>query len=261
MPSRQSLWTLLTASALAIPLDAGAALVSHWSFEGDYSDLVGGNNGVAAGPAGSFQAGWSGQGWHSGGQGSVVQVADANSLDVSQYTIEAWVKLDAVNYYNMAFFWKGQSGGQDISSPYSLAIRGGFDGANGGKLLTTVSDGSTSQYFIGNTALGVGSFHHVAVTVDGAYVRMYLDGVLDGQFAQTVTPYANSTDLQIGSMLNVPILNALNGTLDELKFYNEALSAAQIAADAGLGVPEPTPLLLISASLAALLARRKSLLV
>lgn len=257
MSLRKNLRAPLLAACLLVPLEASAALVSHWQFEGNFIDAVGANNGVAAGPTGSFQPGQDGQGWKSGGQGSVVQVADANSLDVSRYTIEAWIKLDALNYYNMAFFWKGDSGGQDISSPYSLAIRGAFDGANAGKLLTTVGDGSSSQYVMGNTALSLGSFHHVAMTADGSRISLYLDGVLDGQVAQTVTPYANGTALQIGSMLNVPIPNALNGTLDELKFYNEALSATQIAADAGLGLPEPAPLMLLAASLAGLLIRRK----
>ncbi len=78
-----------------------------------------------------------------------------------------------------------------------------------------------------------------------------MDGLLEGQAAQTLTPYANTTDLQIGSMLNVPIDNSLNGTIDELKLYNAALSASQIAID-GHAAPEPTALTLLLAGLAGL---------
>ncbi len=159
---------LILAGATLLPLNASAALVSHWKFEGNFNDEVGGNSGSAAGTTGSFQAGMDGQGWKSAGQGSVALVPDANNLDVSQFTIEAWIKLDGLNLWNSAFIWKGNSAGQDSSSPFSLAVRGTFDGNNAGKLLTTIGDGSNGQYLLGQTALSLGVFHHVAVSVEAA---------------------------------------------------------------------------------------------
>jgi hypothetical protein len=79
----------------------------------------------------------------------------------------------------------------------------------------------------GKTLLGDGSFHHVAVVRRGVTVEVYTDGVLEGQAVGTTTErISNTTLLQVATNP----CHTLAGTLDEVRFYAAALTAAQVAA-------------------------------
>lgn len=72
-----------------------------------------------------------------------------------------------------------------------------------------------------SAALNDGNPHHIAVTYDGANLKMYVDGVLDDTEATSVTIPTSVQDIQLGTM---------TGHLDEVAIYGTALSAARITA-------------------------------
>lgn len=69
-----------------------AGLVSWWPRDGNTEDIHDGNSGTAVG--GQFVAGKVGLAFKSNGPGSLVRVNDAPNLDVTNFTIDAWVRVD-----------------------------------------------------------------------------------------------------------------------------------------------------------------------
>ncbi|GAI15501.1 unnamed protein product, partial [marine sediment metagenome] len=81
------------------------------------------------------------------------------------------------------------------------------------------------------------SWRHIAATFDGTKLKIYENGIL-----KQTTTYAgpigasSSDDLYIGIQPNM--LMPFAGLIDEVKIYNYARSADQIAEDAGLDAPK-----------------------
>ncbi|MES9943324.1 MAG: DUF4347 domain-containing protein, partial [Candidatus Thiodiazotropha sp.] len=98
-----------------------------------------------------------------------------------------------------------------------------------------------------NTPINDGAWHHVAVTVDGSGNSLYVDGV---QMTGAAITYLNGTsatsaffndvdfidDMQIGSIDDTMtgIVNPTNGFIDEVRVYDRALTAADMAELANL---------------------------
>ena len=229
------LFAAVTSLAIAA-LPAG--IVSWWPLDGNANDVQNGNPGVVVG-AGTFEPGKVGLGFRSGGQGSLVEVADAPNLDLTTFTIAAWVRVDALNFFNMPIVWKGNNGGQDVTSPYSLVITGTNSGPGGpGATFVLLSDGANTQELASSSLLPLGTFTHIAATADGTNLRIYVDGQLDSEVAQNVTALVNNSfPLQIGGMSDAIHAAYFNGIVDEVQIYNRALTASEIESIAADVIP------------------------
>lgn len=75
-----------------------------------------------------------------------------------------------------------------------------------------------------------GQWHHVAFTRDrpSGRIALYVDGVLCGEAKGSQAPLAAPPDLHVGRMR--PGGRGFRGDLDELAFYDRALTAAEVAA-------------------------------
>lgn len=74
-------------------------------------------------------------------------------------------------------------------------------------------------------------WHHLAATFDGAALRIYLDGEPSGE--RTVTPVGisqSSFETFVGTDQYAPEPIYTRGVIDELRLYDRALSAAEVAA-------------------------------
>jgi hypothetical protein len=87
-----------------------------------------------------------------------------------------------------------------------------------------------------------GVFHHVAVTFDGTTETVYLDGALIASTPFVQTGYASSYQYQIGTGYTAAGWPATNGgyfyfqgLIDEVEFFNRALSQAEIQAIVNAG--------------------------
>jgi hypothetical protein len=70
---------------------------------------------------------------------------------------------------------------------------------------------------------------HVALTYDGAMLRLYVNGVQVASGAQAGSLQTPATPLRIGG--NVPYGEYFEGLIDEVRVYNRALSATEIQTD------------------------------
>jgi glucose/arabinose dehydrogenase/fibronectin type 3 domain-containing protein len=199
-------------------------LVGAWAFgEGvgaTTADASG--NGNAATVTG---AGWTTQGRYGNalsfnGTGSLVRVADSASLDLTTaMTLSAWIRPAA-----------SQSGWRTILQrqvdAYFLNASntsGPLRPSGGGTV------GGSTQLVSGPTANPVDAWTHVALTYDGAALRLYVNGTQVATKAGTGAIQTTDNALWIGG--NQPYGEYFNGIIDEVRVYNRALTQADIQTD------------------------------
>lgn len=101
------------------------------------------------------------------------------------------------------------------------------------------SDGWPNQVTKGNAAIG---WHHVVATSDGTNFNMYLDGALSnggaGAFSSSsIVTTANISTATLFMGQRGDNARYLNGSLDDFRIYNRAISAAEVSSLYALGSP------------------------
>jgi YVTN family beta-propeller protein len=210
---------------------AQAGLVSHWTAEGNANDVVGGNNGILQGGA-SFSQGFAGQAFSLNGIG-YIDVPDSPSLSITgPLTLTAWINVNANDFQ------------QAIIEKYDVpGLRGYLLRIVGGKLQGAICDASlygAQHPASGATTITTGVWHHVAAVYDGATIKVYLDGILDGSAPTITAPVDGSASLKIGARGD-DADTRLNGLIDEVRIYDQALSSTEIQALATT-TPVATPI-------------------
>ena len=112
-----------------------------------------------------------------------------------------------------------------------LLLAGAVAKGGGGPLVPTgggTLDGRVEQT-AGRSAVPVGRWSDVAVTYDGAMLRLYVDGRQVSSRAATGTLQISRDPLWIGG--NQPYGEYFNGLIDETRVYNRALTAGEIQTD------------------------------
>jgi hypothetical protein len=88
---------------------------------------------------------------------------------------------------------------------------------------------STEQWARGTAVLPLNTWSHVATTHDGTTIRTYVNGVQVGTQAQTGALVTSTRPLRFGGDSVWP--EWFKGSLDEIRVYDRALTAAQIQGD------------------------------
>lgn len=175
------------------------------------------------------------------------------------FSIEAWVYVNAVGKFELQTIaarwspvpteqsWAFGVGGlgrastsvtspgwfRDIANPISpMRLVFGFRSA----------EAAVTQGYVSSSELPLSRWVHVAATVDGEVVRLWVDGRLDGQFATTLGIRASEAPLTIGSALDshrltdfggdlrvdtdasVTLFYQFDGLIDEVRLSNAARS-------------------------------------
>ena len=210
---------------LTIDNDDGApGLVAAYSFdEGSgtvAADASGtGNNGTVNG------ATWTAAGKNGGalsfdGANDLVSRADNATLDVTRVTIEAWVNPSALSGWRSVVLKEGND-----ALAYAL-----YAHDNGPRPAAYVNTGQAADRRTeGVTALPLNTWTHLAMTFDGATLRLYVNGVLARSRAFTGNIVNRPGQLAIGG--NNVWGEWFAGLIDDVRIYNRALTVAEIQAD------------------------------
>jgi len=236
-------WSTGAKRAQAAPSDG---LVAAYGFsEGSgatTADASGnGNSGTLSG-AGWTAAGHSGNALSFNGSGAFVDLGNGATLQLSgSMTVSAWIRAAAFPFDDAAVVSKRTSSkvGFQLDTTIDTGPRTiGFK-------LTSPTGAMMARY--GASALQLNQWYYVTGVYDAAAqtLNVYLNGALDN--GTLLGPVASA---QQNSALNVNIGRragavgyAFNGTIDEVRIYNRALSPAEIQLDMQLpvtgGVPSP----------------------
>ena len=149
---------------------------------------------------------------------------------LSNFTIEAWVKLNSTANRNRIFDF-----GNDTTTYMFLTPQNGSSTKL--RFAITTGGGGGEQQINGPSALSVGVWYHLAVTLNGNTGILYANGTaIATNNAMTLTPaiLGNTSNNYLGrSQFSADPY--FNGAIDEFRIYNVALSPAEIAATDALG--------------------------
>lgn len=163
------------------------------------------------------------------GTNDKVSVADAAELDLTEsFTIESWVAPDTGSKWRPVISKATKFGGPETAG-YALFSSGGEEDPEGYS-----ANGSSFAAVGGSASLELESWTHLALSSDGETLRLYVEAEeVDSEPAVANSNTAAALEFgHVGGVLN----SFFNGRIDEIRLYDEALSAAQIETDRNSGV-------------------------
>lgn len=98
----------------------------------------------------------------------------------------------------------------------------------------TITDGAATATVTSGSAIPVGSWTSLVVTLDGAFCRLYINGVQVAQTATSLVPvdvlgandYSQAEAYYVGRDWTGDVFD---GKVDDIRFYNIAMTSAQVA--------------------------------
>jgi Concanavalin A-like lectin/glucanases superfamily len=161
-------------------------------------------------------------------QRQYVAVPEGNALDVNRFTLAALVFYTGVQTADTLDRWEvlEKAGAYWMNIRTTGVVRaGGFFGA--------CAKSANWKYLDSTVTVPTNTWAHVAATYNGTRLTIYVNGVAAGSMQVSGTTCANDSPLAVGAK-NAPskgLLEAFwDGQLDDVRIYNKALTATQIAA-------------------------------
>lgn len=192
-----------------------SGLVSWWQAENNALDTSSTNNGVLVGNT-AFGVGRVAQAFVFDGNGDGVQLGNPAGLRLQDFTIETWIKRASASIVSFGSFGNG------VLFGYGSGGYGFYLDPNGRPALSKIGvSATTASVSITDTNL-----HHVAVTKSGSTVVFYVDGA--AYPAVGYNPgFVFTSNIAIGAKGD-SFDNSFYGSVDELSFYDRALSASEV---------------------------------
>jgi len=210
---------------------SGGGLVAYYNFnEGSGTSIAdssgNGNNGSLSG---SFA--WESN-CPSGKQpcltfsGGYVEIPyNANFNMSNSVTIMAWVNSAPLGSYRTVAA-KDKSGILDPEYWFGVS----YDKAT--FMINPGTADETDRFYVpGNSIVADSTWHHIAAVFNGTDVRIYVDGQLNNTpSVHSVTVYSSDGSFHIGTTLRFGSAYNFIGSIDEIRLYDRALDATEIAA-------------------------------
>ncbi len=181
--------------------------------------------------------------WVKGKFGRALEFDGSSYLEVRDSAVN--LAFGGVAPFSITAWVKNQGGG---------TLMGKFNGGIIGAYIVEIGGGGTVSFhrevapwaYDGSKALPSNDFGHVAVTYDGAVMKIYVNGVFDTSQDRGAQNTDTATPVLIGArMTQGAPSNFFSGVLDEVAIFNVALTEEQIkAVMKGLATTEakdPTP--------------------
>jgi hypothetical protein len=216
---------------------ATCAPVAEWNFEdgsgSTAKDTSGGGNNATLDSTARFARGKIGKGVYLPGVSSAISVNTSTTLvPSSALTVQFWFNAPTFSVHDGVLLSKGGS--------YSF-FSSNNNCSTGNQLCFQLNiGGSAYKPGVAFSTISSNTWHHFVGTYDGSNVRLYVDGVLKDTVAATGTvDYNASHPLCFGESSNFDCSNGsrYSGTIDQVRIYNYARSAAQVAHDYSGGKP------------------------
>lgn len=256
-----SLASALCFGIVLIPGLSRAALISMYEFNGSTADSVRGASGAGTfvGTT-SYVPGRIGDGLAFNGSNYLIAPVVGGGL--SAFSISAWVKFNsATQWATVVKNWG------DAQGAFHLGLDGGTS-----RFSNYITSSGITPAAVDSSTITTGQWIHIAMTFNGSANRhkLYVNGVNRATASASGTLSTLGTKMSMGAKLNDSQTGPastntgyLNGVLDDVGFYDEELSSAQVSTLynnglSGIGaVPEPSSALLLVVGLGGLAALRR----
>jgi hypothetical protein len=200
-----------------------ADLAAWYAGDGNTNDLQGGNAAALQNGA-TYGNGKVGQGFQFDGVDDQITVPhNANQNGGTNLTVEAWINPSSLPHGGTII--QKRTSGNIGGYVFETTQPSGGGAPNG--LYFVIMIGGVYQFLNPANVLTTNAWQHVAATYDGAFMRIYVNGVEVGNRAQTGTIDNIVAPVIIGRNAVNPSF-AFQGGIDEPAIYNRALSAAEI---------------------------------
>lgn len=199
-----------------------SGIISWWRAETNAWDTIDGNHGTLAGNA-TYGTGKVGSCFVFDGNRDGVNIGVATNLQITNITIEAWIKRSSSTDPSL--------NGNHNGHVFSLGTGGGgyaFYVKSNGKL----AFGKLQVSEIASDAEVVDTgWHHVAVAISGSTVNFYVDGIEYTTAGYSPGTFSYAASGYIGAWeFSGLVDNSFYGSIDELAVYNRALTLCEIQA-------------------------------
>jgi YD repeat-containing protein len=156
------------------------------------------------------------------GKDDIVTVPDSDDLDfTTAFTLEAWVKPQAELDWGTVLI-------KERPGDLNYMLHAAHAGHGPAGYVDGVEEGWTPV--ASEDPLPVGSWSHLALTLDGENLRLYVNGVLKAiEPAEPIT--TSNNPLQMGGNLIWGEEDSYKGLIDEVRLYDRALSEKEIEED------------------------------
>lgn len=204
-----------------------AGLVAWWPGDGNAFDIIGTNNATPIGGVG-YAPGKVGQAFDLDGFTGYLDVPSRqSSAFTGPFSIECWINFTGINSADNANTIVAK--GPDLEAPLDWSFLISYPNL---KLRLLAMLGGHWDQFDCSTTLRSNTWYHVAMVYDGANLKGYVNGVLDGSNPVSGSLASSATPLRIGAY--APVNGTLSkgffpGFIDELTLYDRALSPSEVA--------------------------------
>lgn len=218
--------------------DINSGLIIHYDFESVSGTLIpdisgNGNIGLAEGDA-TLVEGYNGMGVNMLNKPDFIRLPQNITVGLTSFTYAAWVNFSALKNATRFFdLGNGEDGTNDF-----LAFIPSASGDNTNMRLRYRQSTGTGVNVEGTIKVPLNAWAHVALTLawdefsNTATVKIYLNGAQVG--SSTTFPYnpdmlgASTTDNFLGRSRWNQDGNGFNGSMDDVRFYNRALTSDDI---------------------------------
>ena len=163
---------------------------------------------------------------------AIVEEPEAMSLSENGFTVSLWVNPYSLHYDEQMLVGKNNYAANQREWGLLIGKNNRFQAA--------VRDGGKWNFVTAPTPPQPGDWQHLAMTVSGTTVSLYLDGQLAGEKTLTALPAPTDVPFTLGGILSgSSVTQSFSGALDDVRIFSGALGADEIAEIADIAPPAP----------------------
>jgi carbonic anhydrase/acetyltransferase-like protein (isoleucine patch superfamily) len=158
---------------------------------------------------------------------SAYAALDRSLADTSRFTFSCWVNPSLASGTAEPLLFLGSSSSQSLK-----LVRDAM-----GRVVLTISNGSTTSTLTSTSVLAANAWRHIAVTLDGSNGKLFVSGNVEDSKAITLTPLnVSASNDGVAPQANYLGRNwdgsLFKGSFDDVRFYNVTLSTSEIHEEA-----------------------------
>jgi len=219
---------LTTLSYLAYSQAPTSGLVAYYKFSGNANDSSGNSNHATVNNVTltSDRFGNANKAYSFNGINSYISIPHHAMFNFSNYSISTWIKYNGPGPASTVFWSilsKNNTAGGNFDPFHILLINATKN--SGGR----IGSGTTHIEFSPSPSLNDGGWHQITIVFNNNFntIRQYVDGVHVHTSSFTANPVTNTSPINIGRWAGYN--NYFNGAIDDIRFYDRALSHNEIA--------------------------------